>query len=44
MLIGADYAYGIEVETKDGKLTGKIWGDAIEAEWKTQNFMSNFRA
>ena len=27
--VGADYAYGIEVETKDGKLTGKIWGDAI---------------
>ncbi|MGD0645143.1 MAG: haloacid dehalogenase-like hydrolase [Candidatus Bathyarchaeia archaeon] len=27
--VGADYAYGIEVENKDGKLTGKIWGDAI---------------
>ena len=27
--VGANYAYGIEVETKDGKLTGKIWGDAI---------------
>jgi phosphoserine phosphatase/dolichol kinase len=26
---GADYAYGIEVETKDSKLTGEIWGDAI---------------
>ena len=32
--VGADYAYGIEVETKDGKLTGKIWGDAIEPEGK----------
>ena len=27
--VGADYAYGIEVETKEGKLTGEIWGDAI---------------
>ncbi len=26
----ADYAFGIEVETKDGKLTGKISGDAID--------------
>ncbi len=25
----ADYAYGVEVETKDGYLTGKIWGDTI---------------
>jgi len=32
--VGADYAYGIEVETKDGKLTDKIWGDAIEPEGK----------
>jgi dolichol kinase len=32
--VGADYAYGIEVETKDGKLTGKIWGDAIEPNGK----------
>src|SRR5208283_5291410 len=32
--VGADYAYGIEVETEDGKLTGKIWGDAIEPEGK----------
>ena len=32
--VGADYAYGIEVETKDGKLTGKIWGDAIEPDGK----------
>ncbi|MGA3290491.1 MAG: haloacid dehalogenase-like hydrolase [Candidatus Bathyarchaeia archaeon] len=28
--VGADYAYGIEVETKDGKLTGGIGGDAID--------------
>ena len=27
--LGADYAYGVEVETKEGKLTGEIWGDAI---------------
>ena len=32
--IGADYAYGIEVETHDGRLTGKIWGDAIEPNGK----------
>ena len=32
--VGADYAYGIEAETKDGKLTGKIWGDAIVPEGK----------
>jgi len=32
--LGADYAYGIEVETKDDKLTGKIWGDAIEPNGK----------
>ena len=32
--VGADYAYGIEVGTKDGKLTGEIWGDAIEPEGK----------
>ena len=32
--VGADYAYGIEVETKDGKLTGEIWGDAIEPDGK----------
>jgi len=30
----ADYAYGVEVETQDGKLTGKIWGDAIEPDGK----------
>ncbi|MGA3060037.1 MAG: HAD-IB family phosphatase [Candidatus Bathyarchaeia archaeon] len=32
--VGADYAYGIEVETEDGKLTGEIWGDAIEPDGK----------
>jgi dolichol kinase/phosphoserine phosphatase len=32
--VGADYAYGIEVETKEGKLTGKIWGDAIQPNGK----------
>ena len=30
----ADYAYGIEVETKDSVLTGKIWGDVIEKDGK----------
>jgi HAD superfamily phosphoserine phosphatase-like hydrolase len=28
--LGAEYAYGVEVETVDGKLTGKIWGDPIQ--------------
>jgi phosphoserine phosphatase len=32
--VGAEYAYGIEVETKDGRLTGEISGDAIEASGK----------
>ena len=32
--VGAEYAYGVEVETKDGKLTGEIWGDAIEPNGK----------
>jgi HAD superfamily phosphoserine phosphatase-like hydrolase len=32
--LGADYAYGVEVETKDGELTGKIWGNAIEPNGK----------
>ncbi len=27
--VGADYAFGIEVGTVDGVLTGEIWGDAI---------------
>ena len=32
--VGAEFGYGIEAEVKNGKLTGKIWGDAIEAEGK----------
>ncbi len=32
--LGADYAVGIEVGVKDGKLTGKIWGNVIEANGK----------
>jgi len=32
--LGADYAFGIEVGVNDGKLTGEIWGDAIEANGK----------
>ena len=32
--VGADYAYGIEVETKEGKLTGKISGDTIKPDGK----------
>ena len=32
--LGADYAYGVEVESKEGKLTGKIWGDAITRNGK----------
>ncbi|MGD0449861.1 MAG: HAD-IB family phosphatase [Candidatus Bathyarchaeia archaeon] len=32
--VGAEYAYGIEVETKDGRLTGEIRGDAIDASGK----------
>jgi phosphoserine phosphatase len=32
--VGADFAYGIEVETEEGKLTGEISGDAIEASGK----------
>ncbi len=32
--LGADYVFGIEVETKDGKLTGEIGGDAIEPDGK----------
>jgi HAD superfamily phosphoserine phosphatase-like hydrolase len=32
--LGADYAYGVEVETKDGQLTGEIWGDAISKNGK----------
>ncbi len=32
--LGAEYAYGVEVETADGVLTGKIWGDAIQPDGK----------
>jgi HAD superfamily phosphoserine phosphatase-like hydrolase len=32
--LGAEYAYGVEVEIVDGKLTGKIWGDSIQPEGK----------
>ena len=32
--VGAEYAYGIEVETKDDRLTGEIRGDAIESSGK----------
>lgn len=32
--LGADYAYGIEVETQDGQLTGEISGDAIGPDGK----------
>jgi len=33
-MVGADYAFGIEVGLNDGALTGEIWGDAIEANGK----------
>ncbi len=33
-MIGADYAFGIEVGVNDGALTGEIWGDAIEPDGK----------
>jgi phosphoserine phosphatase len=32
--LGAEYFFGIDVETKEGRLTGKIGGDAIKAEGK----------
>ena len=32
--LGAEYAYGIDVETQDGKLTGQISGDAIAPNGK----------
>lgn len=32
--LGADYAFGIEVGVNGGKLTGEIWGDAIESDGK----------
>ncbi|MEM3642183.1 MAG: HAD-IB family phosphatase, partial [Candidatus Bathyarchaeia archaeon] len=34
--LGADYVFGFEVETKDGVLTGKVWGDVIERDGKRQ--------
>ena len=34
VILGADYAYGVEVETKDGKLTGEIGGNAIAKSGK----------
>jgi phosphoserine phosphatase len=33
-MIGADYAFGIEVGVNDDALTGEIWGDAIEPDGK----------
>ena len=33
-MIGADYAFGIEVGANDGALTGEIWGDAIAPNGK----------
>jgi len=33
-IIGADYAYGVEAEMVDGKLTGHIGGEAIEPDGK----------
>ena len=33
-MLGADYAFGIEVAVNDNALTGEIWGDAIEANGK----------
>ncbi len=32
--LGAEYAFGVEVETANGELTGKIWGDAIRPDGK----------
>jgi phosphoserine phosphatase len=32
--LSADYAFGVEVETEGGRLTGKIWGDTIEPAGK----------
>jgi len=33
-MLGADYAFGIEVGVNDGVLTGEIWGDVIESDGK----------
>jgi dolichol kinase/phosphoserine phosphatase len=32
--IGADYAFGIEVDVNSGALTGEIWGDVIDSNGK----------
>ena len=32
--LGADYAYGVEIEVAEDKLTGAIWGDAITKKGK----------
>ena len=37
--LGADYAYGVEVVTQDGKLTGEIRGDAIAKNGKKKILM-----
>ncbi len=34
VILGADYSYGVEVEIKDGKLTGEIGGNAIAKSGK----------
>jgi dolichol kinase/phosphoserine phosphatase len=36
--VGAQYAYGIDVEIVEGVVTGKIWGDAIEKNGKLKIF------
>jgi phosphoserine phosphatase len=33
-MIGADYAFGIEVGVNDDALTGEIWGDVIDSDGK----------
>jgi phytol kinase len=32
--LGADYAFGFELDTKDAFVTGEIWGDTIEHDGK----------
>jgi dolichol kinase/phosphoserine phosphatase len=34
VLVCADYAFGVEVEAKDCRVTGEIWGDAISRDGK----------
>jgi phosphoserine phosphatase len=36
--VGAQYAFGIEMEIVDGRVTGKIGGDAIEKNGKFKIF------